>query len=166
MSIREKINGNPAVGIAVAIGLIVVAVAVGAFSLNLSHRSDPHSGFFSDDDGQTYFKDSIYKFPPFDHDGKTAVAARVYTDGKHNFVGYLERFTATAKKRLEEEYNKGTPDSSVTVINLMISPGIAIDGMEVKKPGPDNNWVPRSRMAHLPTPTAGGSDDDVEAVLP
>jgi hypothetical protein len=166
MSIREKLNSKPAAGAAVAIGLILLAAAVAAFSLHPTHRSDPHSGFFSDDDGQTYFKDSIYKFPPFDHDGKTAVAARVYTDGKHNFVGYLERFTADGKRRLETEYNKGTPESAVTVLNLMISPGIAIGGMEVKKPGPQNPWVPRSRMPHLTAQGPGGSDEDLETVLP
>ncbi len=43
---------------------------------------------YSDDDGKTWFADSVYRVAPFDHNGKTAVAAQIYTyeDGRKEAV--------------------------------------------------------------------------------
>ena len=38
----------------------------------------PTSGYFSDDDGKTYFQDDASKIAPFDHNGKQAVSAYLF----------------------------------------------------------------------------------------
>jgi len=147
MSIRESINSSAVVGGGIAMLLIAIAVGIAyPYFHQPSILSHIGAAFFSDDDGQTYYRDSIYKFAPYDHGGKTAVMAMVYSDGMQNFVGYLMRFTPEAKQRLEDEYAKvqngsETLDQFNTVLG---SPAIHLNGTEEKLPGAGNQWVLRS----------------------
>ena len=152
MGLREKISDRR-IGLIIGIGMLVAAGAIVGFNF---WPSGPHinyrQAFYSDDDGQTFFEDSLYKFAPFDHNGKTAVLAVVYKDA-HNtkFVAYLERYTPAALKQLQKTY----ADSSRTetakqvqeaVIDLIQSPQIAIGGTEIKLPGPSSQWTPHGQM--------------------
>jgi hypothetical protein len=77
MSVREKLNDKK-VGTGVAIALFILAISIMAFYFlaHWHHTVDVTKGYFSDDDGNSYYKDSVYNnFPPFDHNGKTAVQA-------------------------------------------------------------------------------------------
>lgn len=152
MGIREKINDSR-VGPMVGIGMLVAAVAIGLYYF---WPGGPHihyaQAYYSDDDGQTYFKDSVYKFPPSDHNGKTAVQAVVYEDAHGNkFVAYLQRYTPDALKRLQKTYSdvssSGNPKQlQQAVLDLIQSPQISIGGTEIKLPGASNQWTSRGRM--------------------
>ena len=48
-------------------------------------KPSPGSAFYTTDDGATLFTDGADRLPPFDHDGKAAVMAAVFScdNGKH-----------------------------------------------------------------------------------
>ncbi len=139
ISVRNKLQGTK-VGLVLAGALILVAVAI-IVSYYFSHHTTihPYDRFYSDDDGKTYFKDSIYKFAPWDHDGRVANIAIVATDGKQTFVTILERFTPDAKKKLQEAYEANS-DAPYKIIGLMASPQIIYGGMEFSLPG-SGKWT-------------------------
>jgi hypothetical protein len=152
MGIREKINETRVAPLFGA-GALLAAIAI---TVIYFWPTGPHvhytQAFYSDDDGQTYYEDSLYKFAPFDHNGKTAVLATVYEDA-HNtkFVAYLLRYTPDALKKLQKTYAdvSATGTSAQvqqTVIDLMETPAISIGGTEIKLPGASNQWVPHGRM--------------------
>lgn len=79
VSLRQKINGNPAVIAAFAVVLIGIT---GWFSFKSIRGSGapyiPTQAYFSSDDGKTWFADDKKKAPPFKAaDGKDAVQAVV-----------------------------------------------------------------------------------------
>jgi len=161
MSIREAINGKPIVGLSLA-GLLIFLVfaIVYHYTGRPSEMSRVGTGYFSDDDGQTFYRDSLYNFPPHDHGGKTAVMAVVFSDGQENFVGYLQRLTPAAKKELEDEYAK-VQNGSATLSDmngLIGTPEIRDDGTEIKAPGAGNQWTLRSRSPQIvPKSPNGGT---------
>jgi hypothetical protein len=162
MSIREKINTEPRYGIAIAGLLLVVAIFFGHRYFQSGYSVHvPNSAFFSDDDGKTYFKDSIYKIAPWDHDGKTAVIARVYSynDGQGTFIAYLERFPPASHKLLEDAYANAQASGGplVTVTQLMAAE-IRSGHTEVKLPGPGHEWLPRSQLPRSQIKSPDGSD--------
>ena len=110
--------------------------------------TDPRLGsgkaFYSIDDGKSYFVEDSAKIAPFDHEGKQAVQAMVYTadGGKTRFVGYLMRFSERGKAKMNEmrtkiKENRGMPS---------LDPELQAN-TEVKKPG-DKNWVKLSDIAN------------------
>lgn len=92
MDIRAFVNKRRILVAPVAV-VAVVVVAATAWSGRRTSLSGPITrGFFSDDDGTTYFADDVYKAFPFDHDGKQAYRAYVFRCGSTGpFVGYLGR---------------------------------------------------------------------------
>jgi hypothetical protein len=159
MSVREKL-GEKRVGVGVAVALILLAGAVFAYNFWPSGpRANPYKAYFTDDDGKTYYRDSIYHFPPYQHDGKTAVWAMVFEDDAgHDFVGYCARFTPDTQKMLQQKYDEAVRNNSPRdVLDLMGRPEIALGGMEVKMVGVGNPWVPRSRMQNPPVKAPDGS---------
>ena len=46
----------------------------------------------SDDDGKTFYPDSVFNFPPYDHNGKPANRAFVYQCDRGKFVGFAFAF--------------------------------------------------------------------------
>jgi hypothetical protein len=165
ISIRETLQKNRKTGLTVAIIFIIVSVglAIHLFWANRTAKIDSYSAFYSDDDGQTYFKDTVLRLPPFEHNGKIADLAIVCTDGKRDFVAYLQRYTPDAKTRLQQVYN-ANPSAPYKVIDMMASPQIAIDGTEIKLPGKNNLWSSRSktRVPDIQSPSGG----DIEVVHP
>ncbi|HMB96405.1 MAG TPA: hypothetical protein VKK61_10230 [Tepidisphaeraceae bacterium] len=143
MGVREAIEKHQKAAGAVGVILVLIAVSVSAYSLWPHSQQPLTKAYYTDDDGQSWFVDSIDKVPPFDHNGKTAVRVNLYTcdDSKTVFAGYLERCTPAAKKKLESEFNSaisaGKPISSVS-----IGPDISTFGTEIKKPG-DKTWILR-----------------------
>lgn len=163
--VRETLQNNRKIGLLVALILILVSVAWTAyvFLRDRPPQTDSYSAFFSDDDGQTYFRDSILKLPPFDHNGNIADLAIVCTDGKRDFVAYLQRYTPQARRQLQELYD-ANHSAPYKVIDMMASPQISLEGTEIKVPGKDNPWVSRSiaRVPNIQSPNG----DDVEIVHP
>ena len=103
MGIREKLHEKRGLGLLVAGAFVVLAASIVIYTYWPEKKPNLLQAFYSDDDGQTWFADSVYRVAPFDHNGKTAVAAQIYTydDGKKQFCGYLSQFTPDAKARLE-----------------------------------------------------------------
>src|SRR5690242_16978179 len=109
VGIRETTNQHPAIATAVIAVLILGALGVGVWQFaTSSNASGPTAGdkllFFSDDDGKTWFTDDRTKLAPFDHNGKKAYQAMVFTcdGGKTKFVAYLMRYTPEFKAKMEQ----------------------------------------------------------------
>lgn len=143
MGIREKLSTNKHLGTAAGIGLFVIAGLIVAKTFWPVKQADLSRAFYSDDDGKTWFADSAFRVAPFDHNGKTAVVAHVYSyaDGKKTFCGYLAQFTPEAKSKLEaaiaEAQKQGKPPGSVA---LYADQNFMKNGVVVKKPG-DATWL-------------------------
>src|SRR5205814_886672 len=142
MSLRDIINRNSKVSLAVITVGVATALGLAAYQRSTPPIIVPQSGYFSDDDGKTYFQDDASNIPPFDHQGKQAVSAYVFTgsDGKP-FVGYLERAISSeardavsvARHQLvEQASSRSVPDS--TVMEEITK------NLEVKRPGAEK-WV-------------------------
>src|SRR5882724_11387984 len=144
MGVREKLSKNSALTTGAAVVLVVVATAIVVRSYWPEKKADLTQAFYSDDDGITWFTDSLFRVPPFDHNGKTSLAAQIYSydDGSKQFCGYLTRFTPEAKKRLDEALanaqKRGQPPSSVS---LYQDHNFMQRGMEYKMPGPNQPWI-------------------------
>ena len=109
MGLREKMNENPRVTTGVTIGVVVVALMLIVWQLWPAPAIKPLSqAYYSNDDGKSYFADDIELVAPFQKDGKEAVRAHVMMCGETGkpFVGWMEKFTPEAKKKLEDLYKK------------------------------------------------------------
>ena len=104
MGVREELNKKPSVGIGVTIGIIVLALGCVAYEVHGIRNPTPPPptlGYFTDDDGATFFTGPLTQIPPFDHNGKQAVAAVVFKCKRGDpFIGYLQRYTPAGKKAL------------------------------------------------------------------
>ena len=161
MSVREKLNKGK-LGVGIAVAFVAIAGGVLTYMLWPAHHADVASLYYSDDDGQSFFKDSVYKFPPFDHNGKTADEAMVLVDRGSNFVGYLVRYTPEAQKQLTDRYNQSVnnhlSDKEIqhNILTLLHDPEISLHGEEIKLPGPGNKWMPRSSFIATMVKTPSG----------
>lgn len=166
MGVREMIQEHPKVLVAGVIVLTAAAI-VGTFTsakkseLNVEVRG---GAWFSTDDGKTWFADDEKKLPPFDHNGKQAYRAYIYTcdGGKTKFVAFLSRFTPSARQQFEELRKSKMPPELGVIDRLMTN------GMEVKKPN-DAAWVTASHPSAVAIrkPTCAESGDKrPQAVLP
>jgi hypothetical protein len=152
--------------LAVVVGVLILAIA-GYWWLSGSSDSQsglPQRAFYSVDDGKTWFEDSASQIAPFDHSGKEAVRAYVFTSdgGKTKWVGYLERCTAQAKTAILNARNgKGEPEE---IVRRRLGGGV-----EVKKPN-DTKWVPISdaqgAAAIMQPKSPTGATDGVQPVEP
>lgn len=142
MGLRETLNENPGIttaGTALIILAALVFVGISFMRGGGAGGAPSNQTWFSDDDGKTWFADDRTKIAPFDHNGKQAVRAYVYTcdGGKTKFVGWLERYTPAAKKQLED-----VRAQSGGVMPLEVE---ARTGVQVKKPGTgEKGWVSQS----------------------
>jgi hypothetical protein len=161
MSVRENLNSNRTVGFLIAAILLIAATVQAAYFLRPTAKyQSATEAFYTDDDGRTYFMDSIYKFPPWDHNGKQANLAMVYSSASGNFVAYQVRYAAAVQQQLQALYAKAqSGERPLTDVNrLMTTPSIGLAGTEVKMRGSDK-WVPMASMPHpIPIKAADGSD--------
>jgi hypothetical protein len=144
MLIREKLGERPAIGIGLAVVLIVVAIGVIGYQLFGSGNSAvgiAAKAFYTDDNGKTFFKDDAFKIVPFDHNGKQAYRADVFKgdDGKE-FVGLMYRHTPVGKNQMQSYISNKSwkTDREGTLLR-----GIEQRGMQVKPVGADEKaWAP------------------------
>jgi hypothetical protein len=145
MFIRKKFADDKKMGIVVAISLLLVAAFALAIQIWPQRKPNLAQAYYTDDDGQTWFKDSAFKVAPFDHNGKTAVIAEIYSydNGNKQFCAYLAKYTSDLKQRLEsalaDAQTKGLPPNSVSLFNDR--QGLN-SGTLVKSPGDSNSWMP------------------------
>ena len=168
MGVREKLAANPraAMGIAAAIVVIGLAVIIFPWQAGDSGRAEPRKMFLTVDDGKTFFVAAAEPLPPFQHEGKTAYRAYVFTcdGGKTTWVGYVERYSEQAKALMKEMRKNqaergGRPNVSTALL----------EGIEVSRPG-ENQWVRQSdaALAHKVTTVhcPNAPDKDADMVLP
>jgi hypothetical protein len=152
MNVREKLNdGRLGIGIGIAM-IAIAAVAIYLYVRPTSPRVNATELYYSDDDGASYYKDSVYNFPPYDHNGKTAYQVMVFDDGGKHFIGYLVRYTPAAHKQLVDRYNDALSshlsDRQLQQQMLDFKDGPIMSWqIEVKLPGPGNKWLPRSAIS-------------------
>jgi hypothetical protein len=154
VGIRETLNKNPGITTGVTAGVILLALVIiiwqagGGGGLG----SGTVQGYYTVDDGATFFEEDIRKVPPFDHNGQTAYRAYVYTcdDGATKKVSHLERYSPEAKKAIEQmQSGEGGEQAYLMMEELTMT------GLEVKPPGTgDKGWIrqadPRSAKIVLP----------------
>ena len=143
MGVRETVNQNRALSIGAVIAFVALAFLFlwwqwdgGEQSANAQSKA-----FFSDDDGKTWFIDDIRKIPPFQHNGKPADRAYVFTcdGGKTKWVGYLERFTPAAKEQMEDADKRRS--------SMLMGP-LGPPGRQLKTPGAAD-WTDQSNPPQL-----------------
>jgi hypothetical protein len=143
MDLRAKFADKPIRAIAVAAGLLLVALAiVVSQSRSASTPVSRSQAFFTIDDGKTWFADDAGKLPPFDKDGKQAVRAYVFRSGSGTvFVNHLERFKPDAKQAIEQlSKSDPNPRPAGPPKNLAAIQSAYTGGREVKRPG-ETKWV-------------------------
>jgi hypothetical protein len=151
---RELINKYPLA----AGAFVVVALAVGVIAVlrGAGGRSNTIAGgaFYTDDDGKSYFVDDAAKVTPFDHNGKPAVKAYVFSCGGKRSVHYIERLTDVGQKAAQDSLQKSgghtfeIPDTLAPRAYEYKRPGEA--AWRYKIPGPLD--CPDGKPAELVTP--------------
>jgi hypothetical protein len=154
--------------------------ALGAASISLAllfltiqfrpaHKYARDVAFFTDDDGETWYKDSVDDIPPYDHNGKTAVRAVIYSwaGGSKQFCGFLEQFPPKAKAAIEAaaaSAQNHTPPQ--TAGNIAYGEGFS-PSIEVKKPKSNDPWVLMNSKAATPVLSIQAPDgSEFDSVLP
>jgi hypothetical protein len=162
MSVREKLNDKVGIGVGIAL-LAIAAVVIGYYYFSTAHfRPNVTQAYFTDDDGHSYYKGSIYNFPPYDHDGKTAEMVILGVSNGSRSVALLMRYTSAARQELQKKYDDAVKNGlpvQETVLGFMHTSQIA-NNMEVKLPGSGDNWVPKSQMGTLNVKAPNGQDFD------
>jgi hypothetical protein len=167
MSIRERLQGNKITGVVIGASLLFVAAIAIAIQFWPQKKPDLARQYYSVDDGQTWFSDEVSHVAPFDHDGKTAVIAEIYTydNGNKMFCPYLAKYTDDAKKRLEAEIAdakaKGEPVDAVPLLHDSL---FMRANTMVKLAGPNNSWIaytdPRAaEVFSIHTPDGSAPDE-------
>lgn len=142
MQIRQFLNRNPAIAIvAVLIVIGICAWVIWSQTAGSNVVATPTEGYFTTDDGKTWFTDEVAKLPPFDKDGKQAVRVYLYKCGNGEpQVAYLERYTQKGKEVVERYRAEQKANPTVPPKSLGEFAALGQGSMEVKKPG-DDKWV-------------------------
>lgn len=131
MDIRNALNRNPAIVTGSVLVLVVITLWL-IFGQSSSMSRSTFEGmkaFYSDDDGQTWFTDSLVKSSPFDHNGKQAFRVYVYECNGVAKVRYLERVASRN-------------DVPAVIKGGYTPPNTGSDALrEIKRPG-EKQWVP------------------------
>jgi hypothetical protein len=142
--IREYVNEHPSLAVVSVLAAPVLILCIfwhGAAARHSAARALVQ-GWYTDDDGKSWYADDKWLIPPFDHNGKTAVRAYVFSykdaGGEHEFVGYMERYAPLAKQALEQarEELKTTKEPPQAGLYERVS----ATGIELKKPGA-SAWI-------------------------
>jgi hypothetical protein len=162
VSLRERINQNPKLGIGLGAGILIIAIIFAVVMMRgngptMEPSFDTTKAFFTDDDGKTYFPAEI-KVPPFDHNGKKAYRARVFVDSHgQRFVGWLESYDETARKRIQKliDDTKELPDRAM---------GEAAEAPSVKKPGAAKWVTPKTHDEYIKVVTPDPPDHNMQGI--
>ena len=156
--------------IALPITLIVLAISVLVYSYYPQRKYSQSLGYFTDDDGKTWYVDNIDTLPPYMHGDKKAVRAIIYSyaGGSKEFCAYLMCFSDDAKKKIENLAVAGPSNGSPTVSIH----GIAYESessamIEVKKPLSSGPWVKiNSPQGNTVMRVTSPDGSELDAVLP
>lgn len=144
MGVREQLTKKPVAG-GIAAGILgLIAIAVVAKTYWPETQADLSRAFYTVDDGETWFEDIATKVTPFDHQGKQAVVAHVYSyaNGSKQFCAYVAKFTPEGKAKLEqamaEATKAGKPPESV---GLYRDPNFMKTAVLVKPAKSNTDWI-------------------------
>lgn len=137
MGIRETINKRQRTTTVIVIVVLAAVIGLAVWNQTGPAGKRVAKAYYSDEAGANVFTDEVDRVYPFDHNGKPAYRAYVYTgnDGKQ-FVSYVARYNDAAKAKLEALMPKKDDPAVAGDLAQARSSGI-----EVKKPG-DAKWVP------------------------
>lgn len=147
MGIRETLNEKSHITTVLALIVIVgfVLLIIWQLTSNGGRSDAAFADFYSVDEGQTYFVHTSEELPPFDYEGEIAHRAAVFQcdgdgggGGNEPFVGYLQRFTEEAQRRMTE-YRDNDMTYGRALDALSREPGER--GIEVKAIGGEE-WHP------------------------
>lgn len=163
MGLRESINNRRGLGLGIGIGLIALAV-LGILwpSIGGSASRGGEKAFYTVDDGATWFVEDADKLPPFDYQGKEAVACYVYKCGEAGqpWVSHLMRFTPEGKKQREQQLAGQNTD-------LVGSQSMVRLGIEVKEAkSADQEWVSISDLRAAAIQELKCPDGSTENMIP
>lgn len=144
MSMRDFLNKNQPLVVGVMVLLILGAVAYAFMAMRGDNVKALSDQFYFIDEDKTAFEDCFAaakdSIPPFDHDGKQAVRARVFLVQDKPTVLFLEKCTPEFKQKLEEaKASAAAKGTSTMSIDAQMKMGAF--GMLVKRPG-DAEWKP------------------------
>jgi hypothetical protein len=141
MGIIEKLNDNPKLGFGVGAAILVLGLGfIVLQSSGGSHVAVVKKAHYTDDNGKTFFRDSVNKIPPFDRGGKQAYRADVFKcPAGHEYVGLIHRFTPEGRAEMESHIAQRPhdPEGSLRM-------GIERRQMEMRKPSDNEKaWTPQ-----------------------
>jgi len=143
--IRQKIGEKRGIGVALGVGLILVAAIALAVQHMPEKRADLNQAFYTIDDGATWFEDSAYRIAPFDHEGKQAVIAQVYSyaGGGKQFCAYVAKYSPQGKEKLEAAIAKARKNNEPPASAMPFRDrDFMQSAMLVKSRGTDKPWIP------------------------
>jgi len=142
MTIREMIQKYRGWANCAAIIMLLATITLTVVNSRSDGIPQIKYAFYSDDDGQSYFRDDVNKLFPFDHNGKQAYRAYIFhTGGGKPFVGYLERINDNAMAKLRSLQSQPQTPEGVTQIDL-----VRAAGLEARTPGAIQ-WLPEGSPA-------------------
>lgn len=158
MGLRQAMEEHKAVATAIGVAFVGMAIGLVLWSTSSGIPSPLKKGYYSDDDGKTYFVDEVDKVVPFDHSGRPAVTAYVFRAGWGTpFVGILQQYNGRGHDELVKLYaqpHSGDVDAQITSVKGSTS--------ELKRPG-DGQWVsansPAAQRMFSPVPPPGQTGD-------
>ena len=156
VGVVEYIRRNPRIGaVAGSVLLVVGLVAILMQSVGGRRSVSPGNAFYTTDEGATLFADAADLLPPFDHDGKEAVRAAVFScdNGQHRWVQYLFKYSPEALTGAAQMKAAGMKHIS-----------LGTDSALVKRPG-DKAWA-RAIDSPIMTPRCPDGQPDPPLEVP
>jgi hypothetical protein len=152
-------NNHPMVMVSI-LGIAIVGIGVVTWLRIQEFTPSKPRGYYTIDDGASYFSDAPDLVTPFEYKGKQAVRAHVFRDpaGK-KFVGYLEQNNPQSGAIIKRVKKRKPTDPPPTPAEM----GIVLSGKEFKKPGA-KDWVPGNKGAEVGAITTVTGPDGVPAI--
>ncbi len=165
MAVREAIDKKKPAAMAAAGAMVAAAGIIIGYYLMPAGQATLKGSYYSDDDGQSWFADAPFRVTPFDHNGKQAVGAAVFScdGGGKKYVGYLVRIRPDAQKAVAEAAATAEQEK----IDLQKMPIFGDPNLwQIKAPG-EANWHPKLSPAGVKLMSGASPDgSSVSEVLP
>lgn len=166
MSLRDKLNENPAITTAVTLGVILCVLIFMVYQLGLFAGTRGDGGpskIFLSDDGTSYYAGTTQDLYTLGPDGQPKAQAHVYQyPGQAPQIWYLERLHPEAVKFYKQMQAGHTPES------MMMLESMQYNANYVRRPN-EAQWYDRRSpegvaIATPPPPLANG--DEAEPLTP
>lgn len=141
----SNLKNSKVLGIVMIGWIFVASVVIGRQLWSGEQEGLPAKAYYTTDDASpaaamaALFVDDGDRLTPFDHNGKPAYRAHVFTcdGGRTTFVSHLERYTPDGLKKMRDMLDKGERTVPGAVV---IEQDVIANGTQIKRPG-DKDWV-------------------------